>query len=518
MMPMENKGEPFPISSNLLMFHDWRYIHPSYPGWELPPEFEALVKEEGKQPGTYLALNSGEKMPESPLVWKPKDMPRGIRIEAKRPQLEPRQGPSGPIIFENGVYRMWYTKPASPVVGKEYSDHYVLCYAESHNGTDWNFPSLDIVNLPGLDDRNIVHVSPYNIHGVSVFRDPSAPAEERYKAFYLGLFTPEAEERYCRNRPSDLDPMCYRKGVVWGVFGSVSPDGLHWTALPDALVMQQNDTYQDCYYDPILKKYVAHFRMRYCHRRAIGRSETDDFRHFPPPQLSIWCDANTSPSEEWYGPFGRSCYPGTADYHFMFPLLWKVDEDLFYTHMAVSPEGKYWSILSPGPVMSPDKFGTPDAGGLVATSGLVELPNNRVGLLVDGYSMPHKYPFRPSHPPGGRYWATWPKERLVALVVDEYGEFRTRLLAFDGNEIRINARTRYTGSIRIQVTDINDQPLPGKAFDDCDPITGDCLNRPVTWNGRSPIGRAPDQPVKLWFRLHAAELFALYFKPAMKEP
>jgi len=517
MMPAENKGEAFPVPSNVLMFHDWRYIHPSYPGWELPPEFEASLKEEGKMPGTYLALNSGEKMPDSPLRWNPQDMPRGIHIAAKSPELQPRQGPSGPIIHEDGVYRMWYTKSASPVVGKEYSDRNVLCYAESHDAVEWTFPALDIVKIPGMDDRNIVHDSPYGIHGASVFRDPADSADRRYKAFYLGLFTPEAEARYRQTRPNDLDRLCYRKGVVWGVFGSVSPDGLHWTALPDALVMQQNDTYQDCYYDTVLKKYVGYFRMRYCHRRAIGRSETDDFRTFPPPEVSIWCDANISPSAEWYGPFGRSLYPGTTDYHLMFPLLWKVNEDLFYTHLATSPEGKYWSVLSSGPILTPGPWGSSDAGGLVVNSGIVSLPDNRVGVIVDGYSMPHKYPFRPSHPPGGRYWATWPRERMVALVAEEHGEFRTRLLSFQGNDVRINARTRHTGCIRIQITDQHDQPLAGRTFDDCDPITGDFTDRPITWKGQSHIGRAADQPVKLWFRLDAAELFALYFTAQDKE-
>ena len=35
--------------------------------------------------------------------------------------------------------------------------------------------------------------------------------------------------------------------------------------------------------------------------------------------------------------------------------------------------------------------------------------------------------------------------------------------------------------------------------------------RTVTWRGEADIGRKEQQPVKLWFRMYAAELFSLRF-------
>lgn len=252
--------------------------------------------------------------------------------------------------------------------------------------------------------------------------------------------------------------------------------------------------------------------MPYWNRRAIGRAETDDFRCFPLPEMIAWSGADVSPTDQWYGPQGKSLYPGTTDYHLMFPLLWKVEEDLFYTCMASSFEGGHWSFLSPGPIMGPGDFGAADAGGIVVDSGLVELPGDHVGVLARGNAMPHKYPFRPAHPPGAKYWATWPRERLVALVADDRGEFRTNLLSFQGAQIRINARTRHTGYILIQVTNDKDQPLPGCTFEDCDRITGDFMDHSVSWHDQSRLPCDPAQPLRIWFRMQSAELFALRFE------
>jgi hypothetical protein len=348
-----------------------------------------------------------------------------------------------------------------------------------------------------------------------VFVDPAGPSEERYKSFDVCLVTPEALAEYRRKRPDDIDPACYTNapgdGRIWGICGSVSPNGIDWTPISEPLLMLQSDGSNHCFWDPYIKKYVAYVRLRYYHRRAIGRTETENFRIFPSPEILAFSEANLPPSHEWYGSGDVSRYPGTTDYHIMFPYLWRVEEDSFYTYLATSAEGKLWSIPEPGIIMPPGDFSGQGAGGFIFIGQLQELPGDRVGVMADGLPFPHKYPFRPSHPPCSRHWAIWQRERLVALVADGMAEFRTPLIEFIGTRMIINARTKYVGSIRIEIMDNDNRPVSGRSFEDCDPIIGDFLDKEVSWKGLREIGSKSGQPVKLRFRLQAAELFALRF-------
>ena len=72
----------------------------------------------------------------------------------------------------------------------------------------------------------------------------------------------------------------------------------------------------------------------------------------------------------------------------------------------------------------------------------------------------------------------------------------------------MNLQTKHAGRVLVEVADRQGRPLPGRTFDDADPIAGDHLDRPVTWNGDSYLNKNPDQPVLLRFRLRAAKLFA----------
>jgi len=70
-----------------------------------------------------------------------------------------------------------------------------VCYAESDDGVNWRFPSQGLIERKGTKDNNIVYGLPQiaetGLHGATVFRDVSAPAEERYKMVYVGNLIPE---------------------------------------------------------------------------------------------------------------------------------------------------------------------------------------------------------------------------------------------------------------------------------------------------------------------------------------
>ncbi len=111
------------------------------------------------------------------------------------------------------------------------------------------------------------------------------------------------------------------------------------------------------------------------------------------------------------------------DYHILFPKRWCVAEDRFYVHIATSPDGILWGFPPDSQVLTPGEWGEWDTGGVSMGCGMVELPDDRIGVPFIGYRVPHKYPRR--IPLGEIAWAYWKKGRLIALEAPEFGEFRT---------------------------------------------------------------------------------------------
>jgi hypothetical protein len=273
-------------------------------------------------------------------------------------------------------------------------------------------------------------------------------------------------------------------------------------------MLQVSDTQNIAYYDELLGRYVAYLRTWVMGRRAIGRSESSDFRRFPLPETIIWPDASVGPSDLWYCN-GKTTYPGAPDYHLLFPKRWHVAEDRFVMHIATSPDGILWGFPPDSEVLRPGERDAWDAGGVSIACGMVELPGNRVGVPFTGDGVPHKHTRRP--PLGEVAWAWWQRGRLVALEASERGEFRTTRVIFTGDELRLNVRTRQVGEVRVEALDADLNPVPGRTFGECDPINGDYLDRPVTWHGSSRLGHELGQPMAFRLRLAAAELFSLTF-------
>ena len=505
--PYHGVFEPFELRSNVIFFHDWRYVYHGGASWR-------TTAWEGRR------LFTLDPVPE--MQWGANDTPVGIRLRAMpavktAPFLSPEMPWEGCIhaptaIRENGRYRLWYevVSPAAIAAGDPGHAN-LLCCAESDDAMTWQRLSPGVTGYEGVQDTNIVYggalSAKWGYHGGTPFVDPSAPAEERYKVFHLGFISPEDLEAYKKERPDDVDPHENRMEKPQALCGAVSPDGLHWTALPDPLVAQVSDTQNICYYDEFLKKYVAYFRTWIMGRRAIGRSQSDTFRRFPLPETILWPDAGVGPSDLWYAN-AKTAYPGASDHHLLFPKRWHLVTDRFYVHVMTSPDGILWGFPPESQVLAPGERGAWDTGGVSLGCGMVELPGDRVGVPYVGFRIPHKYTRRP--PLGEFAWATWAKDRLVALEAKERGEFRTMSVIFKGNELRLNVRTCHAGEVRVEVLG-PDGVLPGRSFDDCDAVNGDFLDRPVTWKGDATIPRKPDDPMTFRVRMSAAELFSMRF-------
>lgn len=440
--------------------------------------------------------------------------PRGIRLQAQpgaKTDPLPEGVRLGRVIFENGLYRSWDLQPQYPP-GQDFGSYskaavsvLVIAHLESRDGFDWrqtHRSSLDPLGQTGFD-------------GFTVFRDPVAPASERYKAVFLAL-PPEADwpalwESYKQlpefNRdtrlgardPNDTTGLGFSE--IDCLYGAVSPDGLSWTRLPGHLAVHKSDTDTSVYYDQPRGKYVMYTRLFKQNRRWIGRMESDDFRRWSPVEPLLLPPLDGSLCDDLYTNC-RTTYPGVDSYHLMFPMAYRRDTETSDVHLYSSEDGVGWLRVPGGPVLSPGGVDAWDGQYINVGGDLVPWGADGVALRYFGTPFPHKYPrwreVLATHRVG---WAHWKKGRLCAVVADEEGEFTTFGIVPAGRELRLNARVKRAGHIRVTVLNAES---PAGASDD---IFGDHLAAPVTWQGQSAVFTPGGKSVVLHFQLRHAELF-----------
>ena len=432
------------------------------------------------------------------------------------------------VLYEDGRYRLWYATHAK-APRRSYT-----CYAESEDGFEWKKPDLGLHEHDGSTANNIVR--PEGLSGV-VFRDPSACESERYK-----LVTMEGWTEYKGKRIYGADDMEHIKreleaqGVseaeMWtsaldlkgAVQGAVSPDGLHWTPIEEPLFEHFCDTHNVALYDEEKGKYVGYWRAGFGGRRCIGRSETDDFRHWPPLQFVSQPDLQFAPTEDLYTN-AYSLYPGggynleflvnhhVGRYHVMFPSVYHRDRDVLDLYLAVSRDGLRWNWPERKPIVPLGKTGSRDCGGIYAGPGLLPIGDDEWGLLCWGTDALHN----DSQAAGddAYYWARWKRDRLVALEAEAEGSATLLPRECTADELRLNCETGRSGWIRVQLIvpalqpAVKQPPIEGYGFADCTPLTGDCLAAEVKWKDGRGIGSLKGRKVCVQIEMCQAKLYSI---------
>jgi hypothetical protein len=538
-------GEPVELKSNFIYFTSWQYVRQGGFGWKLDVAADASDAE--KNVGAWLEGDGNR-----PALFQPVDIPRGIKLVAQQAAKVPfKPGQIAAQVFDENKYKAWYTVSPTPTpepfstkdkILPGYNNH--IAYAESADAVTWTLPKLGLIESAGDKDNNLVFRGDWNgstrgFHGGCVFIDPSS-TDERYKMFYLGIITDEEWDAFAAKYPDEVDTMARRTDVggyrcVVAVFGAVSPDGLHWTTLPEPLMIQHADTQNVCYYDMDRKEYVAFVRAWQVNpkapayeqenidswigvgRRSIARATSKDFRHFTKPEIIVSTTADMAPSHLYYTNCATTL-PGIPDNRVMFPWIWELEYDGGATWLLSSPDGVSWSRVPGGPVVELGPVGAPDGGYVVCSGNLLEYPEDQWGIPYGGNPIPHKYPGRNFEKRQGLFpgvtgvggIAAWPKGRLVALQSDDEGEFATVAVVPRGDHIRFNASIRPTGYIKTQVRFYGGGTIDGRTFDDADRLIGDALAMPVTWNGDANL-RHGGKPIILAFQLRQAKLFGIEF-------
>ena len=448
-------------------------------------------------------------------------IPFGIQIAVEKatksaPWLEPDQPWEGSInwltvIQEDGKFRCWYlvkfpkedAADATRVMAGEQEMDFgggAMCYAESEDGLHWVKPSLGIFTFGGAKTNNIV--SPYG-GSSAVFRDDSAPADERYKAFHWDRL---------HDVPEDTEPQ-----FKYGLYGCLSPDGYHWTRLPEPLLRDFHDTHNVGCWDPTLKKYVAFVRGK-LNGRAISRSETDDFRQWPAAQVVVCPTPMDSPADDYYTN-GFTWYPDDPSVKFLFSAIYHHDSDLVDTRLATSPDGRLFNWVSYEPIVEPGRLGEWDSGAVYMCPNLVRLPDGTLAMPYRGEGETHNESFRLFYEdiesPARFAWAMWEEGRLAGIEAASQGEFFTQRVTYEGGHIEINARTKQVGSVEVELWEAVDRrgskPVEGFTFDDHVPIRGDEIWTRCHWKGKENLSELEGKDLQLRIRLCSAKIFGYRF-------
>ena len=430
------QGEPYELAGKRVVFLNWYYVHPGNFDWRFPNGSGAMV---AGAAGPWTPASAASTGPgASALVAQPAQRVGPI-VKLERP-WESKGIRFQTVMQDQGIYRAWGScdaaKKGDPPAPRP-------CYFESKDGMQLAAAGPQSGGVRGYGKNNLL--ADGIDAGASVFLDPAAPPAERYKSVTEGTINRRAFEAYRKLRPGPdawepraLMGMAGGNDSVSAIRGSVSPDGIHWTWLPQPLSVEFSDTQVVAYYDPLLRKYVMYTRwwslgphtgrlppdLRSCWtgpgRRSIGRSETADFRKFPVSEMIYEPTPDMPPGDVLYTNC-RTTIPGASDQHLMFPAVWHQDDDTTTIIMLSSHDGRVWHRV-PGPaVLDTSPFGQWDGGCIFAHPNLVELPDGSFALPYSGYRFPHKYSrgqwqFLPGY-------AVWPKGRIVALEAAERGEF-----------------------------------------------------------------------------------------------
>ena len=387
------------------------------------------------------------------------------------------------IFQDDEIYRMYYRGSHYDEATREPTHREVTCYAESHNGIDWQKPRLGLVEFNGSKENNIVWDG-VGTHCFTPFKDtrPGCRPDARYKAI-------------SRGRPQ----------AAKGLYAFQSPDGIHWSMMQQEPVITEGafDSQNLAFWDPHLGKYREYHRIFVDGVRAIMTGTSDDFLHWTEPVL---LDYGTAPAQQLYTNAVQS-YARAPHILIGFPTRFLPDEgERVEPTLMASRDGIHFQRwLDPViPETAPkDRSGNRSN---YMTWGMLQLPDAPNELSV--YASEAYY--------------TGPDSRLRRFVyrVDGFVSLRgesngatlvTKSIKTTGHHLSINFQTRPGGSVRVALIDpATKKPLDGFSFDECEPLEGDDTHRIVSWKGME-LDR-PNDPIEIHFHVKLGDLYSYRFE------
>jgi hypothetical protein len=381
-------------------------------------------------------------------------------------------------VFQNGEkYRMYYRGSHYDEATKKAAHREVACYAESADGIHWTKPNLGLFEFNGSKQNNIVW-DHEGTHCFTPFLDanPAATSDAKFKALTR---------------------------VTGGLLALKSADGIHWQKMADKPVITKGafDSQNLAFFDPQLGKYRGYHRM-FRGFRDIMTETSADFVNWTEPEF---LDYPGAPPQHLYTNTVRP-YPGAPHVLIGFPTRFLPPTEQTEPTLMVSRDGqsfrRYLEPVIP-PTAPADRMGNRSnymAWGLVQLHGDKDWSVFAKEAYYTGQgSRLRRFTYRP--------------DGLVALTADDQGgEAVTRPIAFAGDKLVLNYRTRDKGSLRVELQNADGSPVASFAAADCQSLRGDSQAADVQWNAAADLGALAGQPVRVRFIVQDAYLYSFRFQ------
>lgn len=439
----------------------------------------------------------------------------GVAIGIDQPWESPMNF-GATVIQHRGRYLLYYR-----TIGHN-EDQSVLCVAVSDDGRNWTKPALGLVELGGRRNTNAIASTcgkaGFEYNGAPwVDTRPGVPEEELIKATTSEPLSGEKHTAF-------VDPAGPKRLVFWGsadgfTFHRLAPQPELVSELPNAF-----DGGNTLFWSEVEAQYVLYYRCWSPSGRSMARTTSPDLLHWLPPVVMTYADR---PAEQFY--------VNNTQPYFRAPHLYLAPAARFMEGRRVVTDAQAEAI---GLKTSHGHFyGNDCSDGVLLTSrpGATHYDRTfmetfiRPGLGAANWVSRTNYPLTGILPAGpeqmmlfvNRHYMqdSWHIERLL-LRTDGFasvsapwtgGELLTQPFTFTGRELELNYRTGAAGSVRVEIQDAAEKPVPGYALEDCPEIIGDAIARGVAWKRGPDISGLTGQPVRLRFVMKDAELFALRF-------
>ncbi len=413
------------------------------------------------------------------------------------------------VIRDGSLYRLYYR--GMPAAGRDGSPQEVTCYAESGDGIHWTRPDLGLFEVNGTKHNNVIlaHAAPVT-HNFSPFLDtrPGVPASERYKA---------------------LGGIAESGLIAWA-----SPDGIHWKKMQEAPVITKADvpaghnnpfdSQNVSFWSAHEKEYLCYFRTwvreNGTNYRTVSRATSPDFLHWSKP---VEMDFGNTPREQ--------LYTNQTSPYYRAPHIYISVAARFMPHRQVLTEAQAQKLH-----VNPKYFRDCSDAVLFSSRG----GNRYYRTFMEGYVRPgiglqnwvsrSNYPARNIVQTGPTEMSLYLNEDYAqptahlhrySLRIDGFvsvnapyrgGTFTTKPFRFSGDTLFLNVSTSAAGSVRVEIEDIQGDPVPGFSLGECHEIIGNEIAKAVVWTSGKTVGELAGRPVRLHFVMKDADLYSIQFK------
>lgn len=401
---------------------------------------------------------------------------------------------------EDKVFKMWY----------EAGWLNAMAYATSTDGITWLRPNL------GLYAQNQI-IAGLVPNSCSVIVDYNAPETERYKMFL---------------RPPNASADNYTGYCV------TSGDGISWNNLVSTGPCGDRST---MFYNPFRKKYVFSIRSDYalasyppfgraryyreCSNLLTGSSwikndenvvfwSNADYLDEPDPEIGVSAELynlNAVAYESimlgmhqiFVGPQNDVCkelgIPKRTD-----------------LKVSFSRDGFHWHRPFRDAFIPSSRMNTWDKGYVQSVGGICSVVGDQLWFYYAGF---HGDESRPGtsygmHSNGAMGIAVLRRDGFCSMSASGEGILTTRPVTFSGKYLFVNVNST-SGSLIVEILDINDNVIQGFSFNDCNPVSTNSTIHRIEWANGKDLSVLSGKTVKFRFKVTNSDFYSFWVSPSL---